>query len=161
VGTHAACLTCASSWHARLLAWVQVLLAQGLSSSGISRLTPLLDRWHQFHLALGPVVLPGCKRLFATMISARSPSHRRQSIESTLSGADDSTSHSRMPSVAAPAPVDKSRLSMMTLPLPPRAPSPPNGMPPSQPIPERRIPTSPSLHDVALGRPASSPPAEL
>ncbi len=101
---------------------------------------------------------------FATIIPApRSFSHdRRQSIESTLSGADDSTPRSRIPSVAAPAPVDKSRPPMMMLPPPPRAPPPPNSMPPPQVIPERRIPTSPtSLHDVAPGRPTSPPPAEL
>ena len=101
---------------------------------------------------------------FATIIPApRSFNHdRRQSIESTLSGADDSTPRSRIPSVAAPAPVDKSRPPMMMLPPPPRAPPPPNSMPPPQSIPERRIPTSPSsLHDVAPGRPTSPPPAEL
>jgi hypothetical protein len=102
---------------------------------------------------------------FATVIPApRSFSHdRRQSIESTLSGADDSTPRSRIPSsIAAPAPVDKSRPPMMMLPPPPRAPPPPNTMPPPQSIPERRIPTSPSsLHDAAPGRPTSPPPAEL
>ena len=101
---------------------------------------------------------------FATIIpTPRSFSHdRRQSIESALSGADDSTPRSRMPSVAAPAPIDKTRPPMMVLPPPPRAPPPPNSMPPPQSIPERRIPTSPSsLHDVAPGRPTSPPPPEL
>jgi meiotic cell cortex pleckstrin-like protein len=100
---------------------------------------------------------------FATIIPARSLHHdRRQSIESTLSGADDSTPRSRIPSVAAPAPVDKTRPPMMMLPPPPRAPPPPNSMPPPPFIPERRIPTSPaSLHDIAPGRPTSPPPAEL
>lgn len=101
---------------------------------------------------------------FATIIPApRSFNHdRRQSIESTLSGADDSTPRSRIPSVAAPAPVDKSRPPMMMLPPPPRAPPPSNSMLPPQTIPERRIPTSPSsLHDVAPGRPTSPPPPEL
>jgi hypothetical protein len=100
----------------------------------------------------------------ATIIPApRLFSHdRRQSIESTLSGADDSTPRSRIPSVAAPAPVDKSRPPMMVLPPPPRAPPPPNTMPPPPFIPERRVPTSPtSSHDVAPGRPISPPPAEL
>jgi Meiotic cell cortex C-terminal pleckstrin homology len=99
----------------------------------------------------------------ATIIPAsRAFSHdRRQSIESTLSAADDSTPRSRIPS-AAPAPVDKSRPPMMMLPPPPRAPPPPNSMPPPQFVPERRVPTSPvSSHDVAPGRPASPPPAEL
>lgn len=108
---------------------------------------------------------PAVRDSFATIIPApRSFSHdRRQSIESTLSGADDSTPRSRIPSVAAPAPVDKSRPPMMMLPPPPRAPPPPNSMPPPQSIPERRIPTSPSSlhHDVAPGRPTSPPPAEL
>ena len=95
----------------------------------------------------------------ATIIPApRSFSHdRRQSIESTLSGADDSTPRSRMPSVAAPAPVDKSRPPMMMLPPPPPVPPPANSMPPPPFIPERRIPTSP----VAPGRPISPPPPEL
>ena len=100
----------------------------------------------------------------ATIIPAPRPfSHdRRQSIESTLSGADDSTPRSRIPSVAAPAPVDKSRPPMMMLPPPPRAPPPPNSMPPPPFIPERRVPTSPtSSHDIAPGRPISPPPAEL
>jgi hypothetical protein len=100
----------------------------------------------------------------ATIIPApRLFSHdRRQSIESTLSGADDSTPRSRIPSVAAPAPVDKSRPPMMMLPPPPRAPPPPNTMPPPPFIPERRVPTSPtSSHDVAPGRPISPPPPEL
>ncbi|KAI9463019.1 hypothetical protein F5148DRAFT_1313626 [Russula earlei] len=84
---------------------------------------------------------------------------RRQSIESALSGADEST-RSRVPSIS-PAPVDKSRPPMMMLPPPPRAP-PPNSMPPPQLIPERRIPvTSVSSHDAAPGRPTSPPPAEL
>jgi len=99
----------------------------------------------------------------ATIVPAsRVLSHdRRQSIESTLSGADDSTPRSRIPS-AAPAPVDKSRPPMMMLPPPPRAPPPPNTMPPPQSIPERRVPTSSvSSHDVAPGRPVSPPPAEL
>lgn len=99
----------------------------------------------------------------ATIIPAsRALSHnRRQSIESTLSGADDSTPRSRIPS-AAPAPVDKSRPPMMMLPPPPRAPPPPNTMPPPQIIPERRVATSSvSSHDVAPGRPVSPPPAEL
>jgi hypothetical protein len=99
----------------------------------------------------------------ATIIPAsRAFSHdRRQSIESTLSAADDSTPRSRIPS-AAPAPVEKSRPPMMMLPPPPRAPPPPNSMPPPQFVPERRVPTSPvSSHDVAPGRPASPPPAEL
>jgi len=100
---------------------------------------------------------------FATIIPAPrtfSPD-RRQSIESTLSGADDSTPRSRIPSVAPP-PVDKSRPPMMILPPPPRAPPPPNSMPPPQIIPERRIPTSStSSHDAAPGRPTSPPPAEL
>ena len=107
---------------------------------------------------------PAVRDSFATIIPAPRPfSHdRRQSIESTLSGADDSTPRSRIPSVAAPAPVDKSRPPMMMLPPPPRAPPPPNSMPPPQSIPERRIPTSPSsLHDVAPGRPTSPPPPEL
>ena len=107
---------------------------------------------------------PAVRDSFATIIPPpRSFNHdRRQSIESTLSGADDSTPRSRIPSVAAPAPVDKSRPPMMMLPPPPRAPPPPNSMPPPQSIPERRIPTSPSsLHDVAPGRPTSPPPAEL
>ena len=98
----------------------------------------------------------------ATIIPpSRSLSHnRRQSIESTLSGADDSTPRSRIPSVA-PAPVDKSRPPMMMLPPPPRAP-PPKSMPPPQFIPERRVPTSSaSSHDVPPGRPVSPPPAEL
>jgi hypothetical protein len=100
----------------------------------------------------------------ATIIPVPRPfSHdRRQSIESTLSGADDSTPRSRIPSVAAPAPVDKTRPPMMMLPPPPRAPPPPNSMPPPPFIPERRVPTSPtSSHDVAPGRPISPPPAEL
>jgi Meiotic cell cortex C-terminal pleckstrin homology len=100
----------------------------------------------------------------ATIIPAPRPfSHdRRQSIESTLSGADDSTPRSRIPSVAAPAPVDKSRPPMMMLPPPPRAPPPPNSMPPPPFIPERRVPTSPtSSYDIAPGRPISPPPAEL
>jgi hypothetical protein len=99
----------------------------------------------------------------ATIVPAsRVLSHdRRQSIESTLSGADDSTPRSRLPS-AAPAPVDKSRPPMMMLPPPPRAPPPPNAMLPPQFIPERRVPTSStSSHDVAPGRPVSPPPAEL
>ena len=99
----------------------------------------------------------------ATIIPApRSLNHdRRQSIESTLSGADESTPRSRMSSVA-PAPVDKTRPPMMILPPPPRAPPPPTSMPPPQFIPERRIPTSSvSSHDVAPGRPISPPPAEL
>lgn len=99
----------------------------------------------------------------ATIIPAsRALSHdRRQSIESTLSAADDSTPRSRIPS-AAPAPVDKSRPPMMMLPPPPRAPPPPNSMLPPQFVPERRVPTSPvSSRDVAPGRPASPPPAEL
>ena len=100
----------------------------------------------------------------ATIIPApRSFSHdRRQSIESTLSGGDDSTPRSRMPSVAAPTPVDKSRPPMMMLPPPPPAPPPPNCMPPPPFIPERRIPTSPtSSHGIAPGRPISPPPVEL
>jgi hypothetical protein len=100
----------------------------------------------------------------ATIIPApRLFSHdRRQSIESTLSGADETTPRSRMPSVAAPAPVDKTRPPMMMLPPPPRAPPPPNTMPPPPFIPERRIPTSPgATHDVAPGRPISPPPPEL
>jgi hypothetical protein len=99
----------------------------------------------------------------ATIIPpSRSLSHdRRQSIESTLSAADDSTPRSRIPSTA-PAPVDKSRPPMMVLPPPPRAPPPSNSMLPPQFIPERRIPTSSvSSHDVAPGRPASPPPVEL
>jgi predicted nucleic acid-binding Zn-ribbon protein len=99
----------------------------------------------------------------ATIIPpSRSLRHdRRQSIESALSAADDSTPRSRIPSVA-PAPVDKSRPPMMMLPPPPRAPPPPNSMLPPQVIPERRIPTSSvSSHDVAPGRPVSPPPAEL
>ena len=99
----------------------------------------------------------------ATIVpTSRVLSHdRRQSIESTLSGADDSTPRSRIPS-AAPAPVDKSRPPMMMLPPPPRAPPPPNTMLPPQFIPERRVPTSSvSSHDVAPGRPVSPPPAEL
>ncbi|KAI0295749.1 hypothetical protein BC826DRAFT_1097161 [Russula brevipes] len=69
----------------------------------------------------------------ATIIPAPRPlSHdRRQSIESALSAADDSTPRSRIPSVA-PAPVDK------TLPT-----------------------SSVSSHDVGPGRPTSPPPAEL
>jgi predicted nucleic acid-binding Zn-ribbon protein len=100
---------------------------------------------------------------FATIIPApRTLSHdRRQSIESTLSGADDSTPRSRIPSVAPP-PVDKSRPPMMILPPPPRAPPPPNSMLPPPFIPERRIPTnSVSSHDAGPGRPTSPPPAEL
>jgi Meiotic cell cortex C-terminal pleckstrin homology len=92
----------------------------------------------------------------------RSLSHdRRQSIESALSGADETTPRSRIPS-AAPAPVDKSRPPMMMLPPPPRAP-PPTSMPPPQFIPERRLPTtsSTSSHDIAPGRPTSPPPPEL
>ncbi|KAI0002585.1 hypothetical protein BJV74DRAFT_882197 [Russula compacta] len=74
----------------------------------------------------------------ATIIPApRSFNHdRRQSIESTLSGADENTPRSPPP--------------------------PPTSMPPPQFIPERRIPTSSvSSHDVAPGRPISPPPAEL
>ena len=99
----------------------------------------------------------------ATIIPApRAFSHdRRQSIESALSVADDSTPRARIPP-AAPAPVDKSRPPMMVLPPPPRAPPPPNSMLPPPFIPERRVPTSPvSSHDVAPGRPVSPPPAEL
>ncbi|KAH9971308.1 hypothetical protein BGW80DRAFT_453448 [Lactifluus volemus] len=49
--------------------------------------------------------------------TSRSLGHdRRQSIESALSGADETTPRSRNPS-AAPAPVDKSRPPMMMLPL--------------------------------------------
>jgi Meiotic cell cortex C-terminal pleckstrin homology len=98
----------------------------------------------------------------ATIIPpSRSLGHdRRPSIESALSGADETTPRSRIPS-AAPAPVDKSRPPMMMLPPPPRAP-PPSTMPPPQFIPERRAPTSStSSHDVAPGRPISPPPAEL
>ena len=108
-------------------------------------------------------VTSGVRDSVATIIPApRSLTHdRRQSIESTLSGADDNTPRSRIP-VAAPAPVDKSRPPMMILPPPPRAPPPPNSMPPPPFIPERRIPTSStSSHDVAPGRPISPPPPEL
>ncbi|KAH9994699.1 hypothetical protein BJV77DRAFT_1059915 [Russula vinacea] len=94
----------------------------------------------------------------ATIIPAPRPfSHdRRQSIESTLSGADDSTPRSRIPSVAAPAPVDKSRPPMMMLPPPPRAPPPPNSMPPPPFIPERRLiqrATTPTFGSLRGGLP--------
>ncbi|KAI0254640.1 hypothetical protein BJV78DRAFT_934674 [Lactifluus subvellereus] len=99
----------------------------------------------------------------ATIIPApRSQGHdRRPSIESALSGADETTPRSRIPS-AAPAPVDRSRPPMIMLPPPPRAPPPPNSMPPPQFIPERRVPTSStSSHDIPPGRPISPPPPEL
>ncbi|KAA1472413.1 hypothetical protein DENSPDRAFT_859435 [Dentipellis sp. KUC8613] len=99
----------------------------------------------------------------ATIVPRPRTSHsdRRQSIESTLSGAmDDSTPRSRLPSTV-PTP-DKSRPPMMMLPPPPRAPPPPNSMPPPQFIPERRMGTmSSSSYDVPPGRPASPPPPEL
>ena len=107
-------------------------------------------------------VTSGIRDSVATIIPVpRSLTHdRRQSIESTLSGADDTTPRSRMP-VASPTPVDKRRPPMMVLPPPPRAPPPPNSMPPPPFIPERRIPTSTSSHDVAPGRPISPPPPDL
>jgi predicted nucleic acid-binding Zn-ribbon protein len=108
-------------------------------------------------------VTSGVRDSVATIIPVpRSLTHdRRQSIESTLSGADDTTPRSRIP-VAAPVPIDKRRPPMMMFPPPPRAPPPPNSMPPPPFVPERRIPTSStSSHDVAPGRPISPPPPEL
>ena len=98
----------------------------------------------------------------ATIIPAPRPQghDRRPSIESALSGADETTPRSRIPSTA-PAPVDRSRPPMIMLPPPPKAP-PPNSMPPPQFIPERRVPTSStSSQDMPPGRPTSPPPPEL
>ena len=67
---------------------------------------------------------------------------RRQSIGSIKSGADDTTPRPRILSLAAPAPVYKSRTPMMMLPPPSRAPSPSNSTPPtSESIHIRKEPT--------------------
>ena len=84
----------------------------------------------------------------ATILARTRSAHhdRRQSIESTLSAAEDAP-RARVLS----APVDKSRPPMMVLPPPPKQPPPPTGsMGPPNFIPDR-----------PPGRPLSPPPPEL
>ena len=85
----------------------------------------------------------------ATILARTRSAHhdRRQSIESTLSGAVDDVPRARVLS----APVDKSRPPMMVLPPPPKQPPPPTGsMGPPNFFPDR-----------PPGRPLSPPPPEL